>query len=144
MLKSYKYFIKHADYVTLIIAIVATLGSLYYSDIKGYTPCILCWYQRICMYALVPVILTGIVRRDDKVYHFTFPLACIGFLIAFYHNLLYTKIIFDDGKCSTGVSCTTKYIEYFGFITIPFLSLLAFSLILIFAVLKRRYTRLKK
>lgn len=132
---------KNALHLALIQAIIATVGSLYFSEVKGYTPCVLCWYQRICMYALVPVLLTGFFRGDKKVYHFVVPLAFMGWIIAVYHNLLYTGIIKPEDTCSLGISCTSKYIEYWGFVTIPFLSLAAFSIILICTVLYRRWLR---
>lgn len=133
---------KNALHIVLIQAIVATLGSLYLSDIKGYAPCVLCWYQRICMYSLIPIIFVAMFRGDKKVYHYIFPLAIIGWSFALYHNLLYSGIIEAGESCSYGISCTTKYVEYFGFITIPLMSFTAFSVILFFSVLYRRWLRL--
>lgn len=135
---------KNALHLALLQAIVAMVGSLYFSDVKGYAPCVLCWYQRICMYSLIPILLVGYFRGDQKVYHFVTPIAGIGWLFALYHNLLYTEIIKNPELCSTGISCTSKYIEYFGFVTIPFLSLAAFSVILVLSVLYRRWLRLSK
>lgn len=121
---------KNALYIVLIQAIIATLGSLYLSDIKGYAPCVLCWYQRICMYSLIPILFVGILTGDKKVYRYVFPLAFIGWGFGLYHNLLYTGIIDPGESCSYGISCTTKYVEYFGFITIPLMAFTAFSVIL--------------
>lgn len=134
---------KNALHIVLIQAIIATLGSLYLSDIKGYAPCVLCWYQRICMYSLIPIIFVGMFRGDKKVYHYIFPLAIIGWGFALYHNFLYTGIIDPGESCSYGISCTTKYVEYFGFITIPLMAFTAFSIILFFTILYRRWLRLQ-
>jgi len=115
-------------YVAWAIALLAALGSLYFQYGLHLAPCILCWYQRIAMYPLVILLAVGILRKDTKVYLYVFPLSVSGFFIALYHYLLYIKIIPDTyAPCSTGVSCTTKLIEWFGFINIPFLSFIAFA-----------------
>lgn len=120
-------------------ALVATLGSLYFSEVLKFPPCVLCWYQRICMYPLVLILGTGIVTNDKKVIWYTLPLASIGWIIALYHNLLYYKILPESvAPCVNGVSCTTKFVEYFGFVTIPLLSWIAFSIILGFLVAAKR------
>ena len=141
MQKTLHWLQKHALYIVLLQAIVAMLGSLYLSDIKGYAPCVLCWYQRICMYTLVPILLIGFFRGDEKVYHYVTPIAFVGWLFALYHNLLYTGIFYAGDSCSFGISCTTKYVEYFGFITIPLMSFTAFSVILILSIIYRRWLR---
>jgi len=117
-------------YLVWLVATVALSGSLFFSEILKMPPCVLCWYQRICMYPLVVVIAVGIFLKDKKVYWYSLPLAIIGWIIAIYHNLLYWKILPESiAPCEAGVSCTTKFIEWFGFVTIPFLSLAAFTLI---------------
>lgn len=111
-------------------AVVATLGSLYFSEVLKFPPCVLCWYQRILMYPLAIIILVGILRKDKGIHWYVVPLSIGGFLIAAYHNLLYYKILPESiAPCMLGVSCTTKYIEWLGFITIPLLSLIAFTVI---------------
>jgi disulfide bond formation protein DsbB len=123
-------------YVAWTQALVATSGSLYFSEVAGYLPCLLCWYQRIAMYPLVLILAVGILRRDHKVYQYVLPSAIIGALIALYHVLLYYKVFPESEQtCRAGVSCTTKYIEYLGFVTIPLLSLSAFLVIIACMVL---------
>lgn len=117
-------------YIAFAQASIATLGSLYFSELAGFPPCILCWYQRICMYPIVAILTVGILRKDKKVGLYVLPFSVIGMLIAFYHNLLYYNIIPESiAPCQAGISCTTKFIEWFGFVTIPFLSLAAFAII---------------
>lgn len=117
-------------YVAWAQALVATTGSLYFSEIAGYLPCLLCWYQRIAMYPIVIILAVGILRRDHTVYRYVLPFAAIGALIALYHVLLYYGVFKESEEtCRAGISCTTKYIEWFGFVTIPLLSLLGFLLI---------------
>ena len=118
------------SYVAWAQAVLATTGSLYFSEISGFLPCLLCWYQRIAMYPLVIVLGVGILRRDRKLYQYVLPFTIVGGLIALFQVLL-TYGVFEESEqtCRAGVSCTTKYVEYFGFMTIPLLSFLAFTLI---------------
>lgn len=136
------FFKQYGLHIALTQAVIATLASLYFSEIRHFPPCILCWYQRICMYPLVVILFVGIYRKDTKVYLTVLPLAIIGFCISLYHNLLYYKIIPEAiAPCVTGVSCTTIFIKWFGFVTIPFLSLVAFTVIIISIV---AYMRVQK
>ncbi len=127
-----------------VVALVATLGSLFFSEVLEYPPCVLCWYQRICMYPLVVILLMKLIfgARDTRLY--VLPLALIGWSIALYHNLLYYKILPEHASpCRQGISCTSIHIEWFGFITIPLLSWLAFSLIVLISLyLPRRNLKL--
>ena len=122
-----------------VISAVSTLGSLFFSEVMMLPPCILCWYQRIAMYPLSILFFIGLLKLDRSIFRFTFPLALIGWLIAVYHNLLYYKIIPESASpCVKGISCTTVQLEWLGFITIPFLSLAGFSLILVCLILFRK------
>lgn len=119
--------------ISFLISLIATLGSLYFSEVLNYPPCVLCWYQRICMYPLVIIFFTAIWTDDKNYFKYTLPLLLIGTTIAIYHNLLYYDIIPDSiTPCTQGISCTSKQIEWIGFITIPLLSLTAFLILLIF------------
>ena len=101
----------------------------------GKTPCLLCWYQRIAMYPLALIIPVGIIRKDKNLPLYILPLTIIGGSIAIYHNLLYYNIVPESlAPCVQGISCTTKLVEYFGFITIPLLSLTAFVVITILMI----------
>lgn len=125
-----------------VVAVVATLGSLYFSEVRHYVPCQLCWYQRTMMYPLALLLTMGVARGDD-VRRFTLPLAVIGFCVAVYH-VAEEKFGFAPlGTCSVsgGVSCTTQWINWLGFITIPVLSLSAFTLILGLLALPQRAAR---
>lgn len=117
-------------YLTLSVSLMATLGSLYFSEIEKLPPCLLCWYQRIFMYPLVLITLVGILLHDRKLPYYILPLSIIGLVIASYHVLLQAGIVPESSApCILGVSCTTEYVAYFGFITIPLLSFTAFFLI---------------
>lgn len=115
-----------------IVSCIATLGSLFFSEVMKFPPCVLCWYQRICMYPLTIIFLTGLFSPYKIIFNFAFPLVLIGWGISIYHNLLYYNILPESvAPCAQGVSCTTVFVNWFGFITIPLLSLVAFTLILI-------------
>ncbi len=118
-------------YVAWAVSLVATTGSLYFSEVMRLPPCSLCWYQRILMYPLVFVLGVSVAVNDARLRLYAAPLAVTGWAVAAYHNLLYYKII-PEGftTCTSGISCTSRQIEWLGFITIPLLSLTAFTLIL--------------
>lgn len=113
-----------------LISLVATLGSLFFSEVMRLPPCVLCWYQRVFMYPLVVVSTVGLWSRDPGALRYAWPLAAGGLAVAVYHNLLYYHLIPESiAPCTTGVSCTSRQIEWLGFITIPLMSLTAFTLI---------------
>ena len=114
-------------YLAWIIALVATVGSLFFSEVMELPPCTLCWYQRIAMYPLVIIIGVGIVMRDNRMKHYALPICLIGLIVSIYHNLLYYGIIPESiMPCQQGISCTSRQIEWFGFLTIPLMALQAF------------------
>lgn len=119
-----------------IIAITATLGSLFFSEVMKFVPCSMCWYQRIFMYPLVLIFLVNLLYPDDKMLKYALPLVVVGFSFSVYHNLLMFGIIPEKiVPCVQGVPCSTRYIDWLGFITIPFLSLISYGLILIALIL---------
>lgn len=114
-------------YSAWIIALVAMVGSLFFSEVMNLPPCVLCWYQRIAMYPLVLIIGIGIIQRDSRMKSYALPLCLIGLAISIYHNLLYYGIIPESiTPCTQGISCTSRQIEFLGFITIPLMALTAF------------------
>ena len=119
-------------FFALIVSFVATLGSLFFSEVMHFIPCSLCWYQRIFMYSLVFLFLVNLLFPDDKIFKYSFPLVILGWIISIYHNLLMFGIIPENlSPCVQGVPCSTVYINWLGFITIPLLSFFAYTTILI-------------
>jgi disulfide bond formation protein DsbB len=115
-------------YSAWLIALVSTVGSLFFSEVMGLQPCVLCWYQRVAVYPLVLIIGAGIVMRDGRMKYYALPLCLAGLAVAIYHNLLYYGVIPEDiSPCSQGVPCTERQIEWLGFITIPLMGLAAFT-----------------
>lgn len=137
-----KRLIKYIPYFTFVVALLATLISLYFSEVMKLVPCVLCWYQRICMYPLIFITAVAIIKKDKAIADYVLPLSITGFLIAVYHNLLYYGILPESvAPCTQGISCTTKQIEWLGFVTIPLLSMLTFALITLCMVIYKRFNR---
>ena len=110
-----------------LIAALGTLGALFMSEIMGFEPCVLCWWQRIFMFPLVLILALGLFPFDPKVVRYALPLALTGLLIAGFHVLLTMGIIPESlAPCRQGIPCKAIQIEWFGFVTIPLLSFLAF------------------
>lgn len=134
-----KYLSSITLYLSLVQSLAATLGSLYASEILHLPPCSLCWYQRIVMYPLVPIITVGILRKDSNLPYYVLPLSITGVAIAFYQVLLQQGIISENlVNCTLGVSCKSTYGVWLGFITIPLLSFLAFSIITVSMLVYRK------
>ena len=123
-----------------LLVSISTTGSLFFSYVLEFEPCVLCWYQRICLFPLVLILGAGLFPFDKSVVKYALPLAIAGGLTALYHTLLYGGIIPENIQpCSKGVSCTEKYIELFGFVSIPMLSFFAFATIVaLLLILKGR------
>lgn len=128
-------------YCAWAIVLAGFGGSLYFSEIRHFPPCDLCWYQRILLYPLVLLIPIGILRHDRNLPYYVMPLTLIGAVIALYQHLLQVNIIHQSIiPCTTGVPCGTPEILWFGVITIPLLSFIAFYIITIsmYLVLKTK------
>ena len=117
-------------WLAFVVATIATLGSLYLSEIAHLIPCTFCWYQRIAMYPLVPILGIAAWRKDDSVRIYAATLAGIGAIIATYHRLMQEFPDLGGTACSTGVPCTAAYFTLFGFVTIPYMAISGFLLIL--------------
>ncbi|KGI83889.1 MULTISPECIES: disulfide oxidoreductase [Exiguobacterium] len=121
---------RYGLYLAWVVSITAVLGSLYFSEIRGFIPCELCWIQRIFMYPIALILAIAVFREDSSIKFYVLPLSIIGFCISFYHYLVQKVPGFSEVRpCEQGVSCNAQYIDWMGFITIPFLALTAFFLI---------------
>lgn len=120
---------RQAAWAAWVTAALATAGSLYFSESAGYLPCRLCWFQRIAMYPLVAIVLVGILLRDRRMplYAFAFPL--VGAAFAIYHIYIEVNPDAEGAACRQGVPCSVRWIDEFGYVTIPVMALSAFALI---------------
>jgi disulfide bond formation protein DsbB len=115
-----------------LIALVATLGALFSSEIMGLEPCVLCWYHRIAMFPLALMLGLALLPFDARVVRYALPLALAGAATAAYHTLLVWGLVPKDlVPCGQGPSCAEVKFELLGFINLPLLSLTAFALIVI-------------
>jgi Disulfide bond formation protein DsbB len=119
-----------------VVAFLATAGSLYFSEVAGFEPCRLCWYQRIAMYPLVILLAVAAARRERAGAWYAGAMAGIGALVATYHVLLEWFPSLDSGACSATTPCTLIWFRVFGFISLPTLALTAFVLILTLLALR--------
>jgi disulfide bond formation protein DsbB len=126
-------------FVCWLLVMGATLGSLFFSEIMELPPCSLCWYQRIFMFPLTIVLLIGLFPFDARVVRYALPLGLGGCAVALYHTLLHLGVIPESAApCRQGVSCSNKDLDLFGFLSIPMLSLLAFSTVVALLLILRR------
>ncbi|MBA2877437.1 disulfide oxidoreductase [Anoxybacillus ayderensis] len=125
-----------------IVAFIATLGSLYFSEVLKFIPCELCWYQRIFMYPQVFLLGMAFVRKELAIARYTLMLSVIGGTISSYHYLIQKVTFFRNAAPSCGiVPCTGDYLNWLGFITIPFLALIAFIFI---SIISYRLIKMEK
>ncbi len=129
----------HGLTFAFIVSLVATGGSLFLSEVMGYMPCQLCWFQRIFMYPLVLLLGRAAIRDDRAMAGYALPLSIIGGLISAYHYAE-QKVpgLAEIAPCKAGIPCNTDYLDWFGVITIPLMALVAFILITVFLAMSRR------
>ncbi|GGI03096.1 disulfide oxidoreductase [Egicoccus halophilus] len=119
------------------VAVVSTGGSLYLSEVAGYLPCVLCWYQRIAMYPLVVVLGVAALRRDAAAWRTVLPITGIGTVIAAWHVAVERLPALGSGVCDPTAPCTIRWVEEFGFLTIPTMALIGFITISVLVLVAR-------
>ncbi len=118
-------------FISWLFATVSMLGAMFFSEVMGVLPCVLCWYQRIFMFPLVVMLPFALFPLDRDVARYALPVAVCGWLAALYHVLLVAGYIPERIRpCTQGVPCSDLKVNWFGFVSIPLLSLLAFSTII--------------
>lgn len=135
-----KFFAKYGLALSFAVALITTLGSLFYSEVAGYEPCSLCWLQRIFMYPQVILLGMALLKKDDGIAPYSAALSFLGMLTAGYQSLLQIGIA-PSILCSTvgfSVSCSQRFVLQFGYITIPMMALTAFALIFVLMIIKMR------
>lgn len=124
------------------VSLVATLGSLYFSEVRGYEPCTLCWYQRILMYPIVLISGVALFQKNARIALTLAVFSIVGGSISLYHyGIQKLSFLSDSAPACGNVSCTGQYINYLGFITIPFLALTAFLIILITSLFMMKWQK---
>ena len=111
-----------------LVATLATLGALFFSEVMELPPCVLCWYQRIFMFPLVILLPLGLFPFDPRIVRYALPLVLAGWGISVFQVLLVAGVIPEAIRpCTKGVPCSEVQIEWLGFVNIPLLSFLAFT-----------------
>jgi disulfide bond formation protein DsbB len=121
-------------WLAFLVAATATAGSLYFSEVADFVPCQLCWYQRIAMYPLVPILFVAAVRRDRSVRWYAAPVAAVGAMISTYHYLIEWEVFSEGGACGIGPSCADIWFRELGFVTLALMALAGFVTILALVV----------
>jgi disulfide bond formation protein DsbB len=115
-------------FLAWLLAAVSTLGALFFSEIMGFAPCVLCWYQRIAMFPLVLVLAAGLLPFDTRVVRYALPLALTGMAVALFHVAVVAGWIPENLQpCRQGIPCAQVQVRWLGFVTIPLLSALSFA-----------------
>jgi disulfide bond formation protein DsbB len=124
-------------WAAFVVAAIATGGSLFFSEIAHFPPCELCWYQRICMYPLSILTLFAAYNADYRFARYLLPFPVIGACVSIYHLLVENKVVAEAQGCrlSAPGGCAAKWINEFGYMTIPTLALTAFVLLIGFLAL---------
>jgi disulfide bond formation protein DsbB len=126
-----------ALWLAWLVALVTTLGSLYFSEVAGFTPCKLCWYQRIAMYPLAVLLFVAALRKDRQVWVYVVPQAAIGAAIAAYHTQLQAFPEQSSSFCTLTAPCTERDVWELGFVSLPFMALTAFSFVIAMVLVAR-------
>lgn len=123
-------------WLAFLVALGATLGSLYFSEVANFVPCRLCWFQRIAMYPLVPVLFVAALRRDRSAPWYVLPIAVPGLVVSAYHYLIEWRPSLEGGACGVvGPACADIWFREFGFVTLAFMAGAGFISIVVFTVL---------
>jgi disulfide bond formation protein DsbB len=117
-------------WAAFVVAALATGGSLFFSEIAGFVPCELCWFQRICMYPLSILTLFAAYHGDHRVARYLIPFPVIGAGVSVYHLFVENHWVSTPQACQIGAGCTVKWINEFGYMTIPTLALTGFLLLI--------------
>lgn len=129
--------------LAFLSVLAAVSGSLFYSEVAGYSPCVLCWYQRTLMYPQIIVLGMAIWKKDKKIADYGIALSLVGAVLAAYHYLLQVGAVSGLPCNAVGysASCAKLFSMNFGYITIPLMALTSFLLIILFLLLQKGWDK---
>ena len=138
-----KFLSRFSFHFALIVALLATLGSLFYSEIAKFTPCTLCWYQRILMYPKVILISLAMIKKDRHIADYLSTMSLTGASISLYHYYLQRggKSLFPCSVVGYSASCTENFVMEFNYITIPVMAATAFGLIIVLMIISKYFSQ---
>jgi len=121
-----------------LISVMATAGSIYASEVRQFLPCTLCWVERIFMFPLVFILGQAVFRRDRSVAVYVLPLTALGGITSLYHYLIQKIPALEPVAFCSGVPCSVQYVNWLGFVTLPFLAMVAFGILTALLVVIRQ------
>lgn len=130
---------KYSSTILRVILVGSVIGSLLYELVFGYTPCLLCWYQRMTLFPLAILVFTTTITQSRLLQKQVFIFSGIGLLFALFHNVIDIFPGAGPDVCGTGPSCLLRYVDVFGFVTIPFMSAVVLISVITFTLFARRY-----
>lgn len=131
---------RHSTLILRVVFVASVLGSLVYSEIYKFAPCILCWYQRLAIFPTALLLFTSSLSKSALLRLQVLVFSSIGFAIALFHRYIELFPSAGTGVCGTdGISCNTLYVMQFGYITIPMMSLTVLGAGILLALLAGRY-----
>ena len=134
--KIWQFASNHVLKILFLVSLTALIGSLSFSNIAGFYPCELCWFQRIFMYPQAIILFAAMLKKDKNIVKYLLPLSVLGGLIAFYHSL--TQWGFGSsllGCTSAGGACAKVYVLGYNYITIPFMAFSAFAYMITLSII---------
>lgn len=133
----------YARILAFIIALVSMSGSLFYSEVAKYTPCLLCWWQRIFMYPQTLLIAMGIIKNDKNAADYSIGLSAVGAIIATYHYYIQLggTSFFSCAQVGYSSECSERFSLEFGYVSIPMMALSAFVAIMILMIISKKQTK---
>ena len=134
------FFSKNAVNFAFVVALISTVGSLFYSTYAGFVPCSLCWFQRIFMYPEVIILGLAILKNDKRIVDYVLSLSVIGLIFSVYHNYIYIKSL-SSTFCTISEPCTVAYVLEFHYVSIPMMALTAFLTINLLLILGKYYDK---
>lgn len=130
--------VAHSSLILRLIFIGAALGSLTYELVIGYAPCLLCWYQRMAIFPIALLLLTADIRKSALLQKQVLILSSLGFIVALFHNYI-DRVPNGLDVCGAGPSCLLRYVNVFGFVTIPLMSGIVLLSGIVFVYASKRY-----
>lgn len=124
-------------WIAFLFAISGSALTLLYSEVFGFPPCPLCWWQRVFLYSQAVLFAVAAWRKDLGIALYGIVLSSLGLGVGLYHHALQ---VLPHGSlpcpAEGTVSCAQRFLFEFGYVTFPLMaaSLFAFLAILMWTL----------
>jgi disulfide bond formation protein DsbB len=132
---------KNILFIGFAIPLFALVGSLGYSEIAGYPPCVLCWYARVAFYPQILIFAMAIFKKNRTVIDYALALTAFGLIVTLYHSIIQIAGSSPFPCSADGISCATREVFEYGFITIPFMGFVGFLTMFLSLLTAKRASR---